>query len=60
VNTRAQDAGAIDPARHATAEAWVIMAIGHLGTIHRRLNLLDGELAGIVAARRQWMTGRAG
>jgi TetR/AcrR family transcriptional regulator len=60
VITRAQEAGGIDPARDASAEAWVFMAIGLLGTIDRRLNLLDGELAGIVAARRQWMTGRAG
>jgi TetR/AcrR family transcriptional regulator len=56
---RSQEAGGILPERDASAEAWVFMAIGLLGTIDRRLSLLDGELGRIVAARRLWMTGRA-
>lgn len=55
---RAQEAGGILPDRDADAEAWVFMSIGLLGTIDRRLSLLDGELERIAAARRRWMTGR--
>ncbi len=55
---RSQEAGGVLPDRDPDAEAWVFMAIGLLGTIDRKLNLLDGELARIVASRRRWMTGR--
>jgi AcrR family transcriptional regulator len=55
---RSQEAGGILRERDPSAEAWVFMAIGLLGTIDRRLSLLDGELSRIVAARRRWMTGR--
>jgi AcrR family transcriptional regulator len=55
---RSQEAGGILPDRDPAAEAWVFMSIGLLGTIDRRLNLLDGELAQIVASRRRWLTGR--
>jgi AcrR family transcriptional regulator len=55
---RSQEAGGILPDRDPAAEAWVFISIGLLGTIDRRLNLLDGELAQIVASRRRWMTGR--
>ena len=55
---RSQQAGGVLPDRDADAEAWVFMAIGLLGTIDRKLSLLDGELARIVASRRRWMTGR--
>jgi AcrR family transcriptional regulator len=58
VIARAQAAGGVLPDRDASAEAWIFIAIGLLGTIDRRLSLLDGELARIVASRRRWMTGR--
>lgn len=59
VIVRAQEAGGVLPERDPDAEAWVFISIGLLGTIDRRLSLLDGELEQIVSARRLWMTGRA-
>ena len=59
VIVRAQHAGAVVAERDASAEAWVFLSIGLLGTIDRRLNMLDGELGRIVASRRTWMTGTA-
>src|SRR5262249_58751477 len=56
---RAQEAGGVIAERDASAEAWVFISIGLLGTIDRRLSMLDGELASIVASRRTWMTGMA-
>jgi len=58
VIVRAQEAGGIPPDRDPSAEAWVFMSIGLLGTIDRRLSMLDGELGRIVASRRRWMTGK--
>lgn len=58
VIARAQEAGAMFSERDPSAEAWIFMSIGLLGTIDRRLSMLDGELARIVASRRTWMTGR--
>lgn len=55
-----QAAGGIIADRDPSAEAWVFISIGLLGTIDRRLSMLDGELGRIVAARRTWMTGRPG
>jgi hypothetical protein len=43
--------------RDPSAEAWIFMSIGLLGTIDRRLSMLDGELGRIAAARRSWMAG---
>jgi len=60
VIVRAQRAGGIIPERDPAAEAWVFISIGLLGTIDRRLGMLEGELPRIVAARRTWMTGRPG
>lgn len=57
---RSQEAGGIAPERDPAAEAWVFVSIGLLGTIDRRLSMLDGELSRIVAARRTWLTGRPG
>lgn len=57
---RSQEAGGFVAERDASAEAWVFISIGLLGTIDRRLGMLDGELPRIVAARRSWMTGRPG
>jgi TetR/AcrR family transcriptional regulator len=56
---RAQAAGGIISERDPSAEAWVFISIGLLGTIDRRLSMLDGELTRIVASRRAWMTGVA-
>ena len=56
---RSQEAGGVSPDRDPSAEAWVFISIGLLGTIDRRLSMLDGELTRIVAARRSWMTGRS-
>jgi len=58
VIARSQQAGGVAPERDPSAEAWVFISIGLLGTIDRRLSMLDGELGRIVAARRTWMTGR--
>jgi AcrR family transcriptional regulator len=55
---RSQRAGGVVPERDASAEAWIFLSIGLLGTIDRRLSMLDGELARIIASRRSWMTGR--
>ena len=55
---RSQEAGGIVAERDPAAEAWVFVSIGLLGTIDRRLSMLDGELSRIVAARRTWLTGR--
>jgi len=55
---RVQAAGAIDPARDAEAEAWISLAGGLLGTIGRRVGLLnDRDFESIRASRREWMTG---
>ena len=59
VIVRSQEAGGIQPERDADAEAWIFISIGLLGTIDRRLSLLEGDLQRIVTARRQWMTGRS-
>ena len=58
VITQAQAAGGVIAERDPSAEAWVFISIGLLGTIDRRLSMLDGELTRIVDARRSWMTGR--
>jgi TetR/AcrR family transcriptional regulator len=58
VIVRSQAAGGFRPERDPSAEAWIFLSIGLLGTIDRRLSMLDGELGRIVAARRSWMTGR--
>jgi TetR/AcrR family transcriptional regulator len=55
----AQELGGVLPERDPDAEAWVFISIGLLGTIDRRLSLLDGELDQIIAARRLWMTGQS-
>jgi TetR/AcrR family transcriptional regulator len=59
VISRSQAAGGFVRDRDPSAEAWVFISIGLLGTIDRRLGMLNGELGRIVAARRSWMTGRS-
>jgi AcrR family transcriptional regulator len=55
---RAQELGAIDPARDADAEAWIFLAGGVLSTISRRIGLLqEGDLERIRASRLAWLTG---
>jgi AcrR family transcriptional regulator len=58
VIVRAQDAGAVLHDRDPAAEAWIFISIGLLGTIDRRLSLLEGDFERIVSSRRRWMTGR--
>ena len=55
---RSQEAGGILPDRDPSAEAWIFISIGLLGTVGRRLGgLLEQDFPSIFAARRQWMTG---
>jgi AcrR family transcriptional regulator len=56
---RSQEAGGILPDREASAEAWIFIAIGLLGTVGRRVGgLLQDEFPTIIAQRRRWMTGQ--
>lgn len=55
---RSQEAGGIFPERDPSAEAWVFISIGLLGTIGRRVgSVLEEDFEAIVASRRRWMTG---
>ncbi|HEY7148707.1 MAG TPA: TetR/AcrR family transcriptional regulator [Gaiellaceae bacterium] len=55
---RSQEAGGILPDREASAEAWIFLAIGLLGTVGRRVGgLIQEEFPTIIAERRRWMTG---
>jgi AcrR family transcriptional regulator len=55
---RSQAAGGVFPERDASAEAWIFISIGLLGTIGRRVGgLLDEDFEAIIASRRSWMTG---
>ena len=55
---RSQEAGGIIRERDPSAEAWLFIAIGLLGTVGRRLGgLLEDDLPRIFASRREWMTG---
>jgi hypothetical protein len=55
-----QEIGAVLPDRDPVAEAWIFIAAGLLGTIGRRLGLLEEEdFERIRDARREWMTGRS-
>jgi AcrR family transcriptional regulator len=57
---RAQELGAIEPARDADAEAWIFLAGGVLSTISRRIGLLqEDDLQRIRASRLEWLTGMA-
>src|SRR4029079_11115247 len=50
--------GAVLPEREASAEAWIFIAIGLLGTVGRRVGgLIHDEFPTIIAERRRWMTG---
>ena len=55
---RSQAEGGIFDDRDASAEAWIFIAIGLLGTVSRRVgNLLEDDFEAIIASRRKWMTG---
>jgi AcrR family transcriptional regulator len=56
---RSQEAGGTLPAREPEVEAWVFISLGLLGTVGRRLGGVVGDdFPRIMAARREWMTGR--
>ena len=55
---RSQEDGGIIRDRDASAEAWIFIAIGLLGTVSRRVgNLLEDDFEAILASRKRWMTG---
>ena len=55
---RAQEAGGVLKDRDPSAEAWIFLAIGLLGTVGRRVGgLVDEDFPQIFNSRRQWMTG---
>jgi AcrR family transcriptional regulator len=58
VMRRSQEAGGVLPDRDPSAEAWIFIAVGLLGTVGRRVGgLLEDDFPAIFAARRKWMTG---
>lgn len=55
---RSQEAGGILPDRDPSAEAWIFISIGLLGTVGRRVgSLLEEDFEAIIASRKKWMTG---
>jgi AcrR family transcriptional regulator len=55
---RAQEAGAVVADRDARAEAWIVISLGLLGSIGRRLGgLLGDDFERVSASRRRWMLG---
>lgn len=55
---RGQEQGGIIAGRDPTAEAWIFISLGLLGSIGRRLGGLAREdVPRIIASRREWMTG---
>jgi AcrR family transcriptional regulator len=55
---QSQEDGGIIRDRDASAEAWIFIAIGLLGTVGRRVgNLLEDDFEAIIASRKRWMTG---
>jgi AcrR family transcriptional regulator len=58
VITRSQEAGGIFPDRDPSAEAWIFVSIGLLGTVGRRVgSVLEEDFEAIIASRKKWMTG---
>ena len=50
---RSQAAGGVFPERDASAEAWIFISIGLLGTVGRRVGgLLEEDFEAIIASRR--------
>jgi AcrR family transcriptional regulator len=55
---RSQEAGGVLKDREPSAEAWIFIAIGLLGTVGRRIGgLVDEDFPHIFNSRREWMTG---
>jgi TetR/AcrR family transcriptional regulator len=55
---RSQEAGGILPDRDPSAEAWIFISIGLLGTVGRRVgSVLEEDFEAIIASRKKWMTG---
>ena len=55
---QAQEDGGIIRDRDPSAEAWIFISIGLLGTFGRRVgSLLDEDFEAIIASRKRWMTG---
>jgi TetR/AcrR family transcriptional regulator len=55
---RSQAAGGVKPDRDPSAEAWIFISIGLLGTVSRRVGVLaEDDYESIFASRRKWMTG---
>ena len=55
---RAQASGHVVADRDPTAEAWIFISLGLLGSIGRRLGgLAKDDFPRITASRREWMTG---
>ena len=53
-----QAAGGVFPERDPSAEAWIFISIGLLGTVGRRVGrLLEDDFDAIIASRRAWMAG---
>ena len=56
----AQEGGGVLPTREPGVEAWVFISLGLLGTVGRRLGgVIGDDFPRIMAARREWLTGRA-
>jgi TetR/AcrR family transcriptional regulator len=55
---RSQQAGGVFPERDPSAEAWIFISIGLLGTVGRRVGSVpDEDFEAIILSRRKWMTG---
>jgi TetR/AcrR family transcriptional regulator len=55
---RSQQAGGVFPERDPSAEAWIFISIGLLGTVGRRGGSVpDEDFEAIIVSRRKWMTG---
>lgn len=55
---RSQQAGGVFPERDPSAEAWIFISIGLLGTVGRRVGSVpDEDFEAIIVSRRKWMTG---
>ena len=55
---QAQADGGVFEDRDASAEAWIFISIGLLGTVSRRVGVLaEEDYESIFASRRKWMTG---
>jgi len=55
---RSQEAGGVFPDRDPSAEAWIFISIGLLGTVGRRVGgLIQDDFPAIITQRRRWLTG---